>query len=151
MQLPEPPVDFSEVRLTTGSSGLPPLCLYRPVILSDALFRITASCAYLLLDVEGAGTTPDAQGVGLVVPFTKATGTLRLETNKLWFPLVWWIIKDSGFIFLWEHHVFQTMHARPLINTTPLTFKANYKYERKSFTISWGYNLPAFCRLHIGI
>ena len=43
---------------------------------SLSLGRISAGCADLLLDVEGDLATPPAQGVGLVAPLTKGTGTL---------------------------------------------------------------------------
>ena len=60
----------------TGASGLPPLSLYRPAKRPDLGGRKATGSTHLLLDVECHLTTPSAQGVGLVAPLSKGTGTL---------------------------------------------------------------------------
>jgi len=61
-----------------SASGLPPLGLHRPIVVTKALRRVSTLRAYSLLDVERRAATTPTECVGLVVPFTKARRTLRL-------------------------------------------------------------------------
>lgn len=72
----ELPSDDGKVTHAAGSCGLPPVGLDGPVVATDSLGRIPAVCAGLLLDVEGHLSTPAAEGVSLVPPLTKRTGSL---------------------------------------------------------------------------
>ena len=59
-----------------SAGGLPPLGLDGPVVLPDLSLGVATGSAYFLLDMEGDLTTPAAQGVGLVAPFSKGAGSL---------------------------------------------------------------------------
>ena len=60
----------------TSTSGLPPLSLDRPVVFPDLSCWVATWSTDFLLDMEGDLSTPAAQGVGLVTPFSKGAGTL---------------------------------------------------------------------------
>ena len=70
------PADKSQVPHSTSAGGLPPLGLHRPAEAPDLGGGESAGGTDLLLDVECHLTTPSAQGVGLVAPLSKGTGTL---------------------------------------------------------------------------
>lgn len=69
--IPESAVDNLQVSQTASASGVPPLSLSAPVILSFALLRVTTLPAGGLLQVVGFGPTPAAQGVRLVPALSK--------------------------------------------------------------------------------
>ena len=70
------PADDGKGPHATSASGLPPLGLLGPVVLPDLGCWVPTGSTDLLLDVEGDLSTPAAQGVGLVTPFSKGAGTL---------------------------------------------------------------------------
>lgn len=56
---------------TAGASGVPPLGLSAPVVLSLALLGVATLAAGGLLQVVGLGPATTAQGVRLVPAFTE--------------------------------------------------------------------------------
>ena len=79
------PADKVEVPHSAGASGLPPASLHWPSVLPDMSCRVSTGSAGLLLNVETDLATPPAQGVGLIAPFSKGTGSLgHLGTLLFW-------------------------------------------------------------------
>jgi len=72
----ELPADNIQMPHSASTSGLPPAGLDRPVVFPDFSCRIAAWSTNFLLNMEGNFTTPAAQGMGLVAPFSKGTSTL---------------------------------------------------------------------------
>merc|ERR1719474_1904426 len=70
------PADKVKMPHSAGSSGLPPASLLRPPKLADLGSWISTWSTDFLLNMEGDLTTPAAQGVGLVPPFSKGAGSL---------------------------------------------------------------------------
>lgn len=76
--IPETPPDFPEVTEPASASGLPPLSLDAPVVVPQLAVGVAALGAFGLLDVVTAAPTTPTQRVGLVPPFSKTGGPLRL-------------------------------------------------------------------------
>ena len=78
------PADSVEVPHPACASSLPPAGLHGPPELPDLSGGEATGGAHLLLDVEGDLSTPTAQGVGLVAPLSKGTGSLS-HGDRLFF------------------------------------------------------------------
>ena len=81
---------------SASASGLPPASLLGPTELPDLGSRVATGGADLLLDVEGDLATPPAQGVGLVAPLTKGTGTLGHDEAGLSSEILYRLVNHGG-------------------------------------------------------
>ena len=79
------PADNVKMPHSASASGLPPAGLLGPSELPDLGGWVAAGGADLLLDMEGHLATPPAQGVRLVTPLSKGTGTLGHDEAGLVF------------------------------------------------------------------
>lgn len=111
-----------QVAHPAGTSRLSALGLLAPLIRPQLSTRITTLCALLVLLVEGAVSTPPAEGVALRVPLTERSCTFRhVALRILRMP-----VGDAVFAtihFLLHRGKFSTwgMHLGALSSTTYLT------------------------------